>query len=277
MVRLSGLALCWSVLLLACAHAAAAGSLENPEITDEQNDQKVTANGMPVAPTCAAAPPTGCVYIPADVWFGWVEESGPNLMLSFQIAQAPPSTFGTITYTFSVTAGGTTYLAKAIANQAFPAGDGMVNPGGVATEVTVADTTITLTVPKTAVPLATPGSNLTQLFVTSSATGGPSGQESVSDRAPSTGFGHEYTMLAPTPPATNSTASDSSSTSSSKSPSSSSGTGHTDVVCTPGGQVTNSCPPGSSSAKASPLGIHDALAAVVGVAAALRLRRPKAL
>ncbi len=267
------------VLLLALvtlflAHAAAAGTEVSPEITDEQYDQKVTVNGSPSpAPTCGPAPPTSCVYIPVDIWSAWVEESVESLHVTINLAQAPPSSFGAITYEFGFSAGTISYAATATVNQAAPAGDGAVTAGGVASVAELAGTQLLMTVPKANIPAAVPGLNITQLYAASHATGGPTGEEAVSDRAPSSDYGRDFTMAA----ASNSTEDPTTTTSES---SSSTTTGpQTGVTCYSGGPTTSSClPPAASDttttteSKSSALGIIDAFAALGLAAVASRFR-----
>ncbi|MES2153802.1 MAG: hypothetical protein V4510_01560 [bacterium] len=256
------------VLLL--AHAAAAGTDKDPEIVDDQNDQKVTANGSPTpVGTCAAAPPTGCIYIPADIWTAWIEETPNSLMVNINLAQAPPSTFGDISYGINFNAGTTLYVASATVHQVSPAGDGQTVPGGVATAAELGGTVLTLTVPKTNIPAALPGTNLTQIVAASLGTGGQSGQETVSDRAPSTAYGREFRMA---PAASNTTGPGGNPPA----------TGNTTTSHPPPITVGTPPPPGTTGqpstgddgTKTSPLGLHDALFAILTVAAFTRLRRP---
>lgn len=279
MVPVARLWLVAFVCLLGLAHAAAAGSAALPEITDDQNDQAVTVNGVPSpAPTCGpAGQPTTCVYIPADIWTAWVEEAGGNLTLSINLAQAPPSTFGVMTYSFSLTANGTIYVASATVNQASPAGDGAVTPGGIASSADVSGTVVVLTVAKTAIPFALPGTNLTHLFVTSSGTGASSGQQDVSDRGPSTGYGTDFRMRSSAPaknPPSNATSSSGPNSSAPQSSSGSTGP-HTDVQCTSAGAVVRSCPAASSTTagKKTPIDLPAAVVAITAAAMLARLPR----
>ena len=249
--------LAFITLLLLAAQPALAGSQATPEIKDKQYDQAL-AGGQSA---CAGSAPTGCIYIPVDIWNAWVTEKADDLQFHIELAQAPPSNFGTVTYTFHFTAGNTTaYDAIGVVGETAPAGSGATTPGGVATAAALDGTVLTLTVPKAAVS-ATPGTILGSLMASSSATAGASPQEGATDKAPDTGFGANYTVAGgSTPPSSNTT------TSSSKPPVT------TNRTSTPP-PVGNTTTSPTTSTKASPLGAPSVFGSIGAALFVARYRR----
>jgi hypothetical protein len=256
-------------LLVPLAPSAAAGSAAHPEVTDPLYDQKFYAGGLetPVG-TCLAAPPAGCIYLPADVGNAWLREDGQNLYVDLQLAQAPPSTFGSVTYRVQFAVAGTAFEALAVAAEAAPVGDGSLAPGGVASDAQMADdTTLELTIPKANLGNDTAGAVVDQLYVAVAASAGPAPVQDVSDRAPDDGFGLPYTLGGPAPGGGNGTAPQGNGTSTTATPGSGTTSGST--TSTSASSATSTQGDASTSQAAEPRGREASLGLIDSVAALL--------
>jgi len=250
--------------------AAHAGTPDNPEVKDAQYDMAIP----PGAPTCAAAPPTGCVYLPVDIWMAWITESADNLSVHIGTAQAPPSTFGAVAYTATFTVAGATVAGTATVDQAAPAGDGAVSASGAAKSAAVEDQGVVLVFPKDAVDATAKATAIVGLTASSSSTLASSPGPGPSDTTPA---GRTYnTTMGPggAPQGGTTTSTSGSRTSSSKAPGS--GPSSSPPAATAAGNVTSSdsttmAP--TEQAKSSPAGW---LALPVTLAAVASARRRSA-
>jgi hypothetical protein len=151
---------------------------------------------------------------------GWVNETATNLTFSIDVALSPvgsqTSTITTYVYSFNFQALNKTYAATAsfnniVAGMSTVVGDGKVTPAGVAASASVSGTIVNMTVPKSAIGNATTGDILSHLSVDSagyllgtvvkpmSVQMVGNAVELVSDHAPGTGFGRNYTVASGLP------------------------------------------------------------------------------
>jgi hypothetical protein len=135
MVRLSLLALAalvFALALAAWAPPASAGTAAAPEITDPAADETF-GGAVPIDPVIGSS---------ADIIAGWVTEDADNLFFNIQISgTGADGTLGPYNWNFHVTAGASDVEAGASSS-------GGGTPAGAATAVTIADSVITLTVPR---------------------------------------------------------------------------------------------------------------------------------
>lgn len=315
MNRLVLLLLASSLFLAAFAvPPAGAGSQSNPEVVGKTGNQQLSPFGKALAPPCtpAGSPVADCEFSPSNILSGWVNETATNLTFSFNLALSPTSSQSsnivTYFYSFNFQVGNKTYAATATFNNILnpnnppgptstPIGDGKITAGGVASSAALVGPIVNLTVPKSAVGNVTTGAVLSHLSIDS---GGyllgtvsqlspgppPPGGTAVllvSDHAPGTGFGRNYTVMtgvarpsgsgsgsgtsSTTTTGTGTSSSTSSSSSGPSSSSSSSTSGSTAPSSTTSGTTSSSTPSSSTSQSALDKVQADAGYAVASAAA----------
>lgn len=153
------------------APLAEAGSAEDPEITDDEGDHENSDVG----------------FAGNDIVAAWVDnETADAFVFVIQVSGNPAGgTLSQHSFTFSATFNGTTVEATATSGG---------EAGGGATEATVAEPLVTLTVPKSAFGNTTPGQNLTGLFVSATGQLAIGGPDASSDRGPDDGTGRDYVV-----------------------------------------------------------------------------------
>jgi hypothetical protein len=129
-----------ALALAAWAPATEAGTADAPEITDPAGDQAAVG----VVPVDTVG------FATADVVAGWIEEDPGNLLFNIQVSGTGASgTAGPYTWNFHCTAGAAELEASGTSTADQP------TPGGAATAAALADSVITLTVPRDALAGAT--------------------------------------------------------------------------------------------------------------------------
>ncbi len=167
----------------------AAGTAEAPEITDAADDQFLVLPA-PLPPVPLEDQFGGGT----DIIAGWVSNNASSLLLTIQGQDAMAvGTFGPYVFTFTFTAGTTVLTAQATVGAAG------VTPGGNASSAAASGPFLNITVPLTALPAGT--TVLTNLSIESRGHLGPdpvpdTTLNTFGDRAPDTGFGANYTIVA---------------------------------------------------------------------------------
>ena len=173
----------WSALACQLVPAVAGGSAEDPEVSDAGGDS-VSSN--------AALGAAG-----ADLLKGWYEESGDDVLFSFQSGAMCADSTETIEYRWTVLADGTevAFGADLFGMGGFcfsGTGDTSITPTGAATAAAITGDVATLTIPRSA--LGADGTVLSGTFGTSRAYVGEPAAWNDADRAPDEGGGRDYVL-----------------------------------------------------------------------------------
>jgi len=204
-VLAASLALAALFMVATLASPAQAGSATTPEVTDGADDQ-TEAGAAPALCVPSTVPVEGgvCQFDRADILAGWVDnETATDVQVHIQVTGPvdSPSANTQYDYSFNFAVGGQSFSATAtLANGACEGAPvnqcvgGALTFGGVAANGSAVASVITMTVPKSALGL-TAGAAMTNLAIT--AKGSLLGQSQasfVSDAAPNSGFGTDYTF-----------------------------------------------------------------------------------
>ena len=173
------------LLLLALAPLAAAGSAEDPEVSDGSGDSVSSVSLL------------GAVG--AELVKGWYEEEGDNVVFRFEVGTLCADTVETIEYrwTTTVAGGDVAFGADLFGTGGFCTLAGSqtsISPTGATTAASMAGNIATLVVPKTAFGDGSDGTVLEGTFGTSRAYVGSPMVWNDSDCAPDDGGGRAYTL-----------------------------------------------------------------------------------
>ncbi len=203
MTRLRALLL---TLTLAAALIAPvqAGTQEDPEITDPQNDEVVLGAAPDLV--CFGAPVNACLGSVVDVLQAWVTESETELVFRINMATttAGGKVYGPSDMNFYFDIDGVTYNAGADVEWSDVVGvngDGTPHPKGNTSTVTPEDGGVfAMTVNRADIGNPPMGSTLTNLYVEATLRIAGLAGATVHDRAPDSDFGRDYTLaLGPAP------------------------------------------------------------------------------